>query len=125
MYVVILFVVQGDNSVIRLSRAVYFSIIAVFVLVLDEIVSSDDWDGFSLYGLQAFSRSITVFVRDALSGCAALCVLLWSSFYFSGVFCSWSPVLSRYFLAGFTSSSEYFCHLCTGTIGYSCLWRDR
>jgi hypothetical protein len=58
---------HGDNSVIRLSRAVYFSIMAIFVLVLDEIVSSNDWDGISLYGLQAFSRSITVFVRDALS----------------------------------------------------------
>jgi hypothetical protein len=73
---------HGDNSVIRLSRAVYFSIMAIFVLVLDEIVSSNDWDGISLYGLQAFSRSITVFVRDALSGSVPLCVLLWSTLYF-------------------------------------------
>ncbi|XP_062502263.1 pecanex-like protein 1 isoform X2 [Corticium candelabrum] len=59
---------HGDGSINRLSRAVYFCIIAVIILIVDAIISSNsEWDSVRLYGLPLFSRSTTELVRDALA----------------------------------------------------------
>ncbi|XP_066911070.1 pecanex-like protein 1 isoform X2 [Clytia hemisphaerica] len=61
--------IHGHNSIIVFSRSVYFCVLAVFIIIVDEGAKmTSENQSVTLYGVRLYSHTTLVFARDLLVG---------------------------------------------------------